>query len=104
MNNRSTAAAVARLERLPRASLGRWPTPLEPATRLSAALGGPDIWVKRDDLSTLALGGNKVRKLEFLLGDALAHGADVVLTVGGVQSNHSRQTAAAAARLGLRCI
>jgi D-cysteine desulfhydrase family pyridoxal phosphate-dependent enzyme len=104
MNNRLTAAAVARLELLPRVSLGRWPTPLEPAPRLTAALGGPDIWIKRDDLSTLALGGNKVRKLEFLLGDALAQGADVVLTVGGVQSNHSRQTAAAAARVGLRCI
>lgn len=91
------------LERFPRIPLGHGPTPLEPLDRLSAHLGGPRLWVKRDDCTGLALGGNKVRKLEFLLGEARQDGADTVVTVGGVQSNHARQTAAAAARLGLRC-
>jgi D-cysteine desulfhydrase len=72
--------------------------------RLSAALGGPAIWIKRDDQTGLATGGNKTRKLELLLADALAQGADVVLTVGAVQSNHCRQTAAAAARAGVDCL
>jgi D-cysteine desulfhydrase len=72
--------------------------------RLSAALGGPEIWIKRDDQTGLATGGNKTRKLELLLADALAQDADVVLTVGAVQSNHCRQTAAAAARAGLGCV
>lgn len=79
------------------------PTPLEPLERLSRELGGPRIWVKRDDCTGLAGGGNKTRKLEFLLGDALDRGADTVLTAGAVQSNHARQTAAACARLGPRC-
>jgi D-cysteine desulfhydrase family pyridoxal phosphate-dependent enzyme len=91
------------LSRFPRAGLGIWPTPLEPAHRLSDALGGPRILVKRDDVNGLGVGGNKLRKLEFLLGAALADGADTVITVGGVQTNHGRQTAAACARLGLRC-
>lgn len=91
------------VERFPRISLGHGPTPLEPLERLSAHLGGPSLWVKRDDCTGLALGGNKVRKLEYLLAEATADGADTVITVGGVQSNHARQTAAAAARLGLRC-
>ena len=84
--------------------LAHLPTPLEPMARLSAALGGPQIWIKRDDQTGLATGGNKTRKLELLLGDALEHRADVVLTVGAVQSNHCRQTAAAAARAGLDCV
>ena len=88
----------------PRFPLGTFPTPLEPLPRLTAALGGPDLWVKRDDESGLALGGNKVRKLELLLGEALAQQADVVLTTGGAQSNHARLTAAAAKRAGLGCI
>jgi L-cysteate sulfo-lyase len=71
--------------------------------RLSAELGGPMLWVKRDDCSGLATGGNKTRKLEFLLGDALENGADTVVTFGAVQSNHARQTAAACAKLGLPC-
>ena len=79
------------------------PTPLEPLPRLSAALGGPQILVKRDDQTGLAFGGNKTRKLEFLLGEAAAAGVDVLVTAGGVQSNHCRQTAAAAARCGLGC-
>lgn len=93
----------ARLARFPRASLGHWPTPLQRADRLHAAVGGPSVWIKRDDCTGLAFGGNKTRKLEFLLGRALAEGADTVVTVGALQSNHARQTAAACAHLGLRC-
>ena len=91
------------LSRFARVGLGTWPTPLEPCPRLSEALGGPRILIKRDDLNGLGAGGNKLRKLEFLLGSALADGADTVITFGGVQTNHGRQTAAACARLGLRC-
>ncbi|MGK9236654.1 D-cysteine desulfhydrase [Inquilinus limosus] len=92
------------LDQLPRIRLQHAPTPLEPLPRLTEALGGPQLWVKRDDCTGLALGGNKARKLEFLLGEALAQGADTIVTAGGPQSNHARQTAAAAARLGLHCI
>jgi D-cysteine desulfhydrase family pyridoxal phosphate-dependent enzyme len=92
------------LDQVPRINLLHAPTALEPLPRLSAALGGPQLWAKRDDCTGLALGGNKVRKLEYLLGEALAQGADTVITAGGFQSNHARQTAAAAARLGLRCL
>src|SRR5918911_726145 len=92
------------IERLPRTRLAALPTPLEEAPRLSAALGGARILIKRDDLTGLAFGGNKTRKLEYLIADALRQGADVVLTVGAAQSNHCRQTAAAARRAGLRCI
>ena len=77
------------------------PTPLQPLTRLSAWLGGPDIFIKRDDLTDFAMGGNKARKLEFLVADAKAQGADTLLTAGAVQSNHVRQTAAAAAVHGM---
>ncbi len=87
----------------PRAALGHWPTPLAAVDRLSAEVGGPPIWFKRDDCSGLAVGGNKTRKLEFLLGKAVAEGADAVVTFGALQSNHARQTAAACARLGLPC-
>jgi len=79
------------------------PTPLEPMPRLSAALGGPNIFMKRDDLTGLASGGNKTRKLEFLVADALSQGADTLVTVGAVQSNHCRLTLAAAAKEGLKC-
>jgi len=92
------------LERLPRVHLAELPTPLEELPRFSQALGGPRIFIKRDDLTGLALGGNKARKLEFLMADALQQGADVVITCGGGQSNHARQTAAAAAKLGLGCV
>ncbi len=78
-------------------------TPLEPLPRLSAALDGPEIWIKRDDLLGLAGGGNKTRKLEFLVADALAKGADTLITVGAPQSNHCRLTLAAAAKEGLKC-
>ncbi|QJT78783.1 D-cysteine desulfhydrase [Kosakonia sp. MUSA4] len=89
------------LARFPRLSLGHFPTPLEPLEKLSALLGGPKIWIKRDDATGLATGGNKTRKLEFLLADALAKNADVIITQGATQSNHVRQTIAGAAKLGL---
>lgn len=84
--------------------LGSYPTPLQPLPRLSAHLGGPALWIKRDDLTGFALGGNKVRKLERFLAAARAADADVLLTAGGHQSNHARITAAAAARAGLGCV
>ncbi|MBP6016188.1 MAG: D-cysteine desulfhydrase family protein [Candidatus Promineofilum sp.] len=86
-----------------RVSLAFLPTPIEPLERLSRHLGGPEIWIKRDDQTGLATGGNKARKLEFLVADALAQGADHLVTTGAPQSNHARQTAAAAARFGLGC-
>ncbi|MBJ3816008.1 D-cysteine desulfhydrase [Shimwellia pseudoproteus] len=89
------------LARFPRLRLGHFPTPLEPLENLSRLLGGPAIWIKRDDATGLATGGNKTRKLEFLLADALAQQADVIITQGATQSNHVRQTIAAAAVLGL---
>lgn len=91
------------LSRYPRVRLGHFPTPLEPMERLSALLGGPTLWIKRDDCTGLATGGNKTRKLEFLMAEALDQGADTVITQGATQSNHARQTAAAAAKLGLAC-
>ena len=91
-------------DRLPRISLAHLPTPLEPLPRLSAALGGPQLWIKRDDQTGLATGGNKARKLEFLVAEALAQGATTLITAGAPQSNHARQTAAAAAKCGLRAI
>ena len=97
-------ALHAILEQQESVDLGHLPTPIEPLPRLSEALGGPEIWVKRDDLTGLATGGNKVRKLRFLMSDALRQGAEVVLTTGAQQSNHARQTAAAAAQLGLACV
>ncbi|GJM39405.1 MAG: 1-aminocyclopropane-1-carboxylate deaminase [Acidimicrobiales bacterium] len=91
------------LAAFPRVALGHWPTPLEPTDRLRAERGGPRIWLKRDDCSGLAFGGDKTRKLEFLLGEALTEGATGVMTFGALQSNHCRQTAAASARVGLPC-
>lgn len=88
---------------LPRVPLASLPTPLEPLPRLSESLGGPRLFIKRDDLTGLAFGGNKTRKLELLVADALTKRADTLVTVGAPQSNHCRQTAAAAARHGLRC-
>ena len=89
---------------IPRLRFAHLPTPLEPMPRLSAQLGGPHLWIKRDDQTGLALGGNKTRKLELLLAEAQANGAKTLITAGAVQSNHCRQTAAAAARFGLGCI
>jgi len=91
------------LGNFPRVALCHRPTPLEPMLRLSEHLGGPNILIKRDDCTGLATGGNKTRKLEFLAGAALAENADVLVTQGAVQSNHVRQTAAAACRVGLDC-
>ena len=87
----------------PKVQLGHWPTPLEPMLRINKMHKGPELWVKRDDCTGLAFGGNKTRKLEYLLGDAKVKGATTLLTAGGLQSNHARQTAAAAARVGLGC-
>ena len=89
---------------LPRIQFAHLPTPVEAMPRLSANLGWPRLIVKRDDQTGLALGGNKTRKLEFLLAEAQAHGARTLITAGAVQSNHCRQTAAAAARFGLACM
>jgi L-cysteate sulfo-lyase len=91
------------LARFPRVFLAHLPTPLERMDRLSKELGGPEIWIKRDDCTGLSTGGNKTRKLEFLMAEALAEGADTVITQGATQSNHARQTAAFAAKLGLAC-
>jgi L-cysteate sulfo-lyase len=92
------------LSRFPRVALGHLDTPLEPMPRLSALLGGPDLWIKRDDCTGLATGGNKTRKLEFLMADAQRQGADTIITQGATQSNHARQTVAAAVLLGMKCI
>ncbi len=92
------------LSRFPRVPLAHLPTPLEHLPRFSKHLGGPEIWVKRDDCTGLATGGNKTRKLEWAMGAALEGGADTIITVGALQSNHVRQTAAAAAKLGLGCV
>ncbi len=89
---------------LPRTPVAHLPTPLEPMPRLSTALGGPELWIKRDDQTGLAGGGNKTRKLEYLAADAQAKGAKTLITGGAAQSNHCRQTAAAAARTGLRAV
>jgi L-cysteate sulfo-lyase len=91
------------LSRFPRVSLAHLPTPLELLPRLSAHLGGPNIYVKRDDCTGLGTGGNKTRKLEFLMADAVEKNADVIITQGAVQSNHARQTAAAACKMGMEC-
>lgn len=91
------------LSGFPRVSLAHLPTPLEYLPRLSEHLGGPEIYVKRDDCTGLATGGNKTRKLEFSMGEAMQESADTIITVGAVQSNHVRQTAAAACKLGLKC-
>ncbi len=92
------------LDRAPRLRFAQLPTPLHPLPRLTAHLAGPQLWIKRDDLTGLPGGGNKTRKLEFVVADALRAGADTLVTVGAVQSNHTRQTAAAAVRAGLRCV
>ena len=94
---------LARLDKLPRASLALLPTPIQPLKNFGIALGGAELWMKRDDLTGLEGGGNKTRKLEYLVGDALQQGADMLVTVGAIQSNHTRQTAAAAAKSGLKC-
>jgi len=91
------------LARFPRVRLFPTPTPLEKLENLSVHLGGPEIWIKRDDCTVVATGGNKVRKLEWLIGEARAQGATHIVTQGAVQSNHVRQTAAVARRFGMKC-
>jgi L-cysteate sulfo-lyase len=90
-----------KLAKFPRLRITHGPTPLEPMKRLSEALGGPNLWIKRDDCTGLASGGNKTRKLEYLMAEALQQGADTVITQGATQSNHARQTVAIAAKLGM---
>ena len=104
MMNHERQAIIAQITALiPRHVLASYPTPLLPARRLTAALGSPHIWFKRDDLISFGLGGNKVRGLEVLLADALAQKATRLVTGAGIQSNHVRATAAVAAHAGLAC-
>src|SRR3954470_13082500 len=94
-----------KLDAFPRHPLTFGPSPVHPLERLTEHLGGAQLWAKRDDCNSgLAYGGNKTRKLEYLVADALARGADTLVSIGGVQSNHTRQVAAAAARTGLKCV
>ena len=92
-----------KLTRFPRVRITHGPTPLEFMPRLTEVLGGPNLYVKRDDCTGLGTGGNKTRKLEFLMADAQAQGADTIITQGATQSNHARQTVAIAAKMGMRC-
>jgi len=94
---------IDRLAAFPRLGLADLPTPLEPMKRLTAHLGGPRLWVKRDDATGLGFGGNKLRKLDYVLHDAVLEGADTIVSGGVVQSNSQRQVAAVAAKLGLPC-
>ena len=94
---------IQRVAQIPQVALGHFPTPLEECPRLSEALGGPRIFIKREDCSGLAFGGNKVRQLTFTLGDAVAEGADTIVHGAASQSNHCRQAAAACGKLGLKC-
>src|ERR687896_545048 len=94
-----------RLDSFPRHPLTFGPSPVHPLDRLTEHLGGARLWAKRDDCNSgLAYGGNKTRKLEYLVADALAQGCDTLVSIGGVQSNHTRQVAAVAARVGLKCV
>ena len=92
------------LEKFERIKLGHFPTPIEHLKNITRYLGGPNIFIKRDDCTGLATGGNKTRKLEFLIPDAIKNKAELVVTIGAVQSNHARQTAAACALMGLKCL
>ena len=92
------------LEKFERIKLGHFPTPIEHLKKITKYFGGPNIFIKRDDCTGLATGGNKTRKLEFLIPDAIKNKAELIVTVGAVQSNHARQTAAACALMGLKCL
>src|SRR5258705_13169047 len=92
-----------RLAAFPRLGLASLPTPLEPMQRLTAHLGGPRLWVKREDATGLGFGGNKLRKLDYVLHEAVSSGADTIVSGGVVQSNSQRQVAAGGAKLGLAC-
>jgi D-cysteine desulfhydrase family pyridoxal phosphate-dependent enzyme len=106
VEQRSIQQAIARFDAVPRLNFGNYPTPIEEASRFREALGGgaPLVFIKRDDYTGPGFGGNKVRKLEYVLAKAVADGAETVITSGGVKSNHARVTAAMCARLGLRCV
>ena len=106
MNNHDKQQAAARLAAIPKLNFGYYPTPIEELPRLRQALGAnaPRIFIKRDDYTGPGFGGNKVRKLEYVLAQAVADGAEIAITCGGLKSNHCRVTAAMCARLGLRCI
>lgn len=105
MNEDLRQNAIAKLQAIPRLHLSHSPTPIEELPRLRAALGGgPRILIKRDDYLGPGFGGNKVRKLEYLLAQAKAEGAEVAITCGGVKSNHARVTAALCARVGIHCV
>lgn len=92
-----------KLSQWPTAELAQLPTPIHPLKNFGALLDGQELWIKRDDLTGIEGGGNKTRKLDYLVGDAIAKGADMLVTVGAIQSNHTRQTAAAAAKNNLKC-
>jgi len=92
------------IDNFPRIKLGHFPTPIEHLANITEYLDGPEIFIKRDDCSGLATGGNKTRKLEFIMSDALNSKADLIITVGAIQSNHARQTAASCAILGIKCL
>src|SRR5262245_15052366 len=106
MTNHNKQQSIAKLNQIPRLGFGHYPTPIEELPRFRQSLGAdaPRIFIKRDDYTGPGFGGNKVRKLEYLLAKAKADGADVAITCGGVKSNHALVTAALCARLGLRCI
>lgn len=104
LNVLTIEALRSRISRLPRVALGHFPTPLEFCPRLTEAVGGPRIFIKRDDCTGLAFGGNKTRQLEFTVGQGIHQGADVLIGGAGSQSNHCRQLSAAAARLGVECV
>jgi D-cysteine desulfhydrase family pyridoxal phosphate-dependent enzyme len=106
MDKSEIERAIERFNAIPRLNYGVYPTPIEEASRFRAALGrnAPRIFIKRDDYTGPGFGGNKVRKLEYALAKAVADGAETVITIGGVKSNHARVTAAMCAKLGLRCL
>jgi len=94
---------VQELAKWPRVALAQLPTPIHRLDNFGGHLDGQELWIKRDDLTGLEGGGNKTRKLEFLVGDAVESGADMLVTAGAIQSNHTRQTAAAAAKRNMKC-
>lgn len=103
MPNNITKLIKEKLSQWPTAELALLPTPVHPLKNFGKLLGDQDLWIKRDDLTGLEGGGNKTRKLDYLVGDALKNGADMLVTVGAIQSNHTRQTAAAAAKNNMKC-
>ena len=102
-NEKKIKELMSQLASRPRAALAQLPTPIHELKNFGKQLDGPELWIKRDDLTGLEGGGNKTRKLEFLVGDAIESGADMLVTAGAIQSNHTRQTAAAAAKCDLKC-